>query len=174
MNIPLSCGVTAISVGSTHLAKALRQLPECHPFPTQAVQLPYRQGEPLPPRNNSIAFQDVLRLICVLAPHASTSMPNVQQMPALQSHSWCHLKKDGRLHLRYHHTTTLNKDHDELKTSRALISVLSEQPDNVRAFPTYAHQQHFHQRSSSDQRQHLCQRSGKLFFPPAIGQRADL
>src|SRR5438876_11916541 len=135
MNIPLSCGVTAISVGSTHLAKALRQLPECHPFPTQAVQLPYRQGEPLPPRNNSIAFQDVLRLICVLAPHASTSMPNVQQMPALQSHSWCHLKKDGRLHLRYHHTTTLNKDHDELKTSRALISVLSEQPNNMARIP---------------------------------------
>ena len=33
-------------------------------------------------------------------------------------------KKDGLLCLRYHHTTTLNKDHDELKTSMALISVL--------------------------------------------------
>lgn len=53
-------------------------------------------------------------------------MPNVQQMPALQSHSGCHLKKDGRLRLRYHHTTTINKDHDELKTSMALISVLSD------------------------------------------------
>jgi hypothetical protein len=74
-------------------------------------------------------------------------MPNVQQMPALQSHSWCHLKKDGRLRLRYHHTTTNNKDHDDLKTSMALISVISEKPENVAHFP---------------------------FFPPEIGQRADL
>src|SRR5437773_12164882 len=45
-------------------------------------------------------------------------------MLALQSHSWCHLKKDGRLRLRYHHTTTLNKDHDELKTSMAMIHAI--------------------------------------------------
>src|SRR6266496_4524317 len=136
MNIPLSCWVTAISVGSTHLAKALRQLPECHPFPTQAVQSPYHQGEPLPLRNNLIAFQDVLRLTCVLAPHASTSMPNVQQMLALQSHSWCHLKKDGRLRLRYHHTTTLNKHHDELKTSMHWSLFFRNSQITWRAFPT--------------------------------------
>jgi hypothetical protein len=29
----------------------------------------------------------------------------------------------------------LNKDHDELKTSMALISVLSEKPENVAHFP---------------------------------------
>src|SRR5439155_8507030 len=124
-----------ISVCSTHLAKACHQLLECHPLRTQAVQLPYRQAEPLPPRNNSIGYQDVLQLTCVLAPHASTPMPNIQQMLALQSHSWCHLKKDGRLRLRYHHTTTLNKDHDELKTSMTLISVLSEKPDNMARIP---------------------------------------
>jgi hypothetical protein len=104
--IPSILGVTAITVYSIHWAQATRQLPECHPLPTQAVQSPYRQEEPLPPRNNSLAFQDVLRLTCVLAFYSSMWMPNVQHMPALPSHSWCHLKKDGRFRLLYHHTTT--------------------------------------------------------------------
>ncbi len=131
--------VTAVTVCSIHLAEARLQLPAYHPLPTQAVQSPYRQAEPLPPRNNSIAFQDVLRLTCVLDFYSSMSMPNVQQMPTLQSHSWCHLKNDGRLLLLYHHTTTLNKDHNELKTSLALISVPSEKPDNVALVLTLAY-----------------------------------
>jgi hypothetical protein len=123
--------IPSLTVYPTHLAEARRQLPAYHPLPTQAVQSLYRQAEPLPPRNNSIAIQDDLRLTCVLALYSSMSMPNDQQMPTLQGHSWCHLKKDGRLRILYHHTTTLNKDHNELKTSLALISDPSEKPDDL-------------------------------------------